>query len=203
MNPTPAVLRATLDPDQLDVLRAIPQGRWAPIDHGHTTAPLRVDADSVPARRAVEVLWPLFEVAGVPFQWLELSALKRQRDGGRCRRHTDAGTAFTRGRVLSMSVGLTPADLYEGGALAVAGHRIRLGEGDVVVFGADLPHAVAAVTRGVRYTLVARALGPDGHTAGQWLFGPGHRARRCPPPTEAEIATYRRQANTPPGRVSP
>jgi hypothetical protein len=194
---TAAIRQATLTPAQVETLRQLPHGPWNEVDDGHHTARLLVDADSLPARRALTVIRPLFDMTGVDYTWVELSALKRQRNGGRCAPHTDTESPFCRGRVLSLSVGLTPADAYEGGLLVVDGRQIRLSEGDAVVFPSALRHRVSAVSAGTRYSLVARALGPDGHATGTWLFGPDRRARRCPQATETEIAGYYRQNNQP------
>jgi hypothetical protein len=191
---------ARLRSADLDLLEGLPRGRWHLIDPGHWTARLAVGPDTPAVRRVLPALWRIFTAAGpdMPLAWIELSAVKRQANGGRCPAHTDAEQPSTHGRLLAMSVGLSARGGYQGGDLRVAGERYRLGRGEVVVFPADARHAVTPVTGGVRLSFVARALAADGHAAGVWLWGSDGAVRRCPRATEAEIAATRRYTNVRP-----
>ncbi|MBV9881409.1 MAG: 2OG-Fe(II) oxygenase [Sphingomonadaceae bacterium] len=73
--------------------------------------------------------------------------------------HSDAGGDTGERRLISMSVELSAASAYEGGALEVipdlAGRPRTLGRGGVHLFPSRALHRVVPVTRGTRWALVA------------------------------------------------
>lgn len=197
--------RALLDEPEVTLLEALPRSGWHRISNGHWTARLMADPNQMTTRSAVPVLWRLFHTAAdslgvdrASLAWLEIAAVKRQTAGGVCSIHTDVEQPASRGRVLSMSVGLSPQDRHEGGVLKVAGgHRLRLDRGQVAIFPADARHGVTKVTSGERLTLVARVLDETGSAAGQWLFNPAGAGRKSSRVTERDIAAARRYSNRP------
>lgn len=68
-------------------------------------------------------------------------------------------------RKMSIVMGLTSADEYEGGDFLLAPHgdnpkKIRLDKGDLIAFPSYIPHKVNPVTQGNRVTVVSWVCGP-------------------------------------------
>ena len=68
-------------------------------------------------------------------------------------------------RKLSLVIGITDCDHYQGGELLLNSHgtnpdKIRLGRGDLIVFPSYIPHKVTPVTEGKRITVVSWVVGP-------------------------------------------
>ena len=77
--------------------------------------------------------------------------------GGHYHWHVDAddgAMARPTGRVLSVTVQLTPPADYDGGALQLAWRNATAAQGSLTVFPAWLPHRVHPVTSGVRRSIV-------------------------------------------------
>lgn len=77
--------------------------------------------------------------------------------------HVDLGPGSTSARKLSMSVQLSDASEYAGGALEfinIPSHPEAARRGTAIVFPSYLAHRVTPVTRGVRRSLVGWAYGP-------------------------------------------
>lgn len=79
--------------------------------------------------------------------------------------HTDTQMyGYPSTQKLTLIVGLTPQDNYEGGQLEIHISKqpisIKLMAGQAVVFPSSFPHRVTPVTRGVRHTLVSWYSGP-------------------------------------------
>ena len=93
---------------------------------------------------------------------LEAFKLIKYRHGNRVQWHVDCGGGHTDTRKLTLTVLLSPADSFDGGALTLATNDRSLHRdvGDVVIFPSFLAHKVTTVTRGVRHTLVTWAHGP-------------------------------------------
>lgn len=86
--------------------------------------------------------------------------------GGHFDWHVDIGDGrLARMRKLTLVVQLTDGADYEGGTLEVnaAGHGAAVGRarGSATLFPAFMPHRVAPVTRGARYSLTIWVHGPD------------------------------------------
>lgn len=190
-------------PDLVPLVEAMPTGRWHVIDRGHHTARIGTDHANPAVKRAATELWGLFDRAATglgidpkSLVWLEVTALKRQTESGQCPAHRDTDYVFNRGRVLSLSFGLSEIGAYQGGGLKVASHPgVRLGRGDAAVFPSAARHQVHPVTSGERITLVARVLTGNGHAAGQWLIGRDLKGRRCGQVTEREYRMWQRARN--------
>src|SRR4051812_33333072 len=75
--------------------------------------------------------------------------------------HTDATATANSARKLSLSVQLSDAGDYAGGALEFKDTPTKenTGRGTLIVFPSSMMHRVSAVTRGVRHSLVAWVLG--------------------------------------------
>ena len=74
--------------------------------------------------------------------------------------HLDYGPGHAAFRKLSVSVQLSDPKDYEGGELEMWPSTVApRGQGALIVFPSFLPHRVRPVTRGVRYSLVAWAVG--------------------------------------------
>lgn len=76
--------------------------------------------------------------------------------------HTDMGEGATRWRKLSLIVNLN--DGYQGGdfcAFLDGEHRIELKRGMVIAFPSWMPHRIARVSSGERWSLVAWITGPE------------------------------------------
>lgn len=90
--------------------------------------------------------------------------IARYVDRGHYDWHIDVGTAELSRRKLSISVQLSDPASYDGGDLEF--HMPNLdrakmrGQGALIAFPSYLEHRVTAVTRGVRYSLVAWIAGP-------------------------------------------
>lgn len=78
--------------------------------------------------------------------------------------HSDIGEGYTNMRKLSMVIGLSDHNQYEGGELKIfVNGEINLGKirrGQVIMFPSYVQHCVMPVTKGVRETLVAFISGP-------------------------------------------
>jgi PKHD-type hydroxylase len=77
--------------------------------------------------------------------------------------HVDLGPGSTSARKLSMSIQLSDASEYAGGALEfinVPPHPEAVQRGTAIIFPSYLAHRVTPVTRGVRRSLVGWAYGP-------------------------------------------
>ncbi len=88
--------------------------------------------------------------------------------GGHYTWHTDLGTEGMSNRKLSVSVQLSDPEDYEGGELefmTVGGIQENppKDQGTVVIFPTFVPHRVAPVTRGARWSVVT------------WIYGPPFR----------------------------
>lgn len=84
----------------------------------------------------------------------------RYRPGARFKQHSDIGAADTANRKVSVILQLSDPGAYEGGDLELTdGMIVSRAQGDGCVFPSWLVHEVHAVTSGIRYSLVAWAIG--------------------------------------------
>lgn len=81
--------------------------------------------------------------------------------------HTDSGPNLPRHRKLSVVLGLSNPDDYEGGEFMINANgnqdscqTFKIRRGDMLFFPSFMPHKVAPVTKGDRMTLVTWAVGP-------------------------------------------
>jgi PKHD-type hydroxylase len=77
--------------------------------------------------------------------------------------HLDLGPGSTSARKLSMSIQLSDAGEYEGGAfefISIPTHPDATRRGTAIIFPSFLAHRVTPVTRGIRRSLVGWAYGP-------------------------------------------
>ena len=98
-----------------------------------------------------------FDIEG--FESLQIA---RYGVGDRYDEHLDLGPGPTSRRKISVTVQLSAPDAYTGGDLGLRGvvpPKSRL-QGSAVVFPSYLPHAVAPVTSGVRWSVVGWVVGP-------------------------------------------
>lgn len=81
--------------------------------------------------------------------------------------HTDIGEGYTNMRKLSIIIGLTDPEEYEGGELKffINGqyNAGKIKKGELIIFPSFVQHCVTPVTKGVRQTVVA------------WISGPRYR----------------------------
>jgi PKHD-type hydroxylase len=98
--------------------------------------------------------------------------VSRYRPGMHYGAHVDSAIVNGARTDLSFTLGLTPADAYEGGALVVedAAQRrsVRVGAGQVVLYPSDTLHAVEPVSRGERLAVVGWIT--------SWVRDPARRA---------------------------
>lgn len=87
--------------------------------------------------------------------------------GGHYTWHYDSGPDMPEHRKLSIVLGLSDPDSYEGGELQINAHgdqnkphSLKIKRGDLVVFPSYIGHRVSPVTAGERMTLVGWAVGP-------------------------------------------
>jgi PKHD-type hydroxylase len=84
----------------------------------------------------------------------------RYRPGARFKLHTDIGAEYAAYRKISVIIQLSDPGAYEGGELQLADNlMVPRGQGDGCIFPSWVAHEVRAVTSGMRYSLVAWAIG--------------------------------------------
>jgi PKHD-type hydroxylase len=100
-------------------------------------------------------------------EYLETFQYGKYKLNGHYTWHTDSGPNIPRHRKLSVVVGLSNPDDYEGGEfmININGNQdncqtFKIRRGDMLLFPSYMPHKVAAVTKGERMTLVTWAVGP-------------------------------------------
>ena len=132
-----------------------------------------------------DLIWPYMLAANKNSGWnLDISAaefmqIARYKKGGFYGFHRDGASdslasydkpenSFMHGNVRKISMSLVLNDDFEGGELEFATYNageceivpIELNAGDMIFFTSGMEHRVAAVTKGVRYSLVSWFVGP-------------------------------------------
>ena len=113
---------------------------------------------------AARVNYDKFQFDLVNLQPLQYSKYKLD---GHYSWHYDSGPNMPEHRKLSVVLGLSDPDSYEGGELQINAHgdqnkphSLKIKRGDLVVFPSFMGHRVTPVTSGERLTLVGWAVGP-------------------------------------------
>ena len=90
---------------------------------------------------------------------LDALQVVRYHTGAQFRLHSDIGRKGAAHRKISLVVQLSDENSYEGGELVFGNDIVARTRGGGYIFPSWIPHEVRAVTSGVRYSLVAWAVG--------------------------------------------
>ena len=132
-----------------------------------------------------DTIWPFMMQANAEAGWhydiksAESSQVTRYKKGGFYSFHKDGGgchlakynnptNAFLHDHVRKLSMTVLLNESFEGGDFEFASYNkekctitpVEMNQGDIVVFPSCMEHRVAAITKGIRYSLVTWFLGP-------------------------------------------